>query len=96
MGIFSRDNKSKEDREAARVKARDIANSLLSYKPFVEWAGDVMVRNGFFDSRELTPYCQGVRGGIVKEIEKLMETADDGDKFLANVFKNNVLSGRKR
>jgi hypothetical protein len=80
-----------EERGLERTKLRDRANSLLSYQPFVEWAGDLMCAVGFFgEGRELTPYQQGARGRIVQEIEKLCEFADDGASFLAKVFKEKV------
>jgi len=96
-GVVDITKRGKERRDAAekdRTLWRDIANTLLRHASFRKWAGDVMVRNGFFDSRELTPYAQGVRGGIVKEIERLMELADSGDEFLASVFRDNILKGR--
>lgn len=75
----------------AKTKERDIANSLLKYEPFFEWAGDLMVRIGFFgEGRELTPYQQGCRGRIVQEIERLCEASDSGAEFLARVFKEKV------
>ena len=92
--ITSRGKKRTEDAKRAETRARDIANTLLNHACFKEWAGDVMVRLGFFDNRELTPFCQGMRAGMMREFERLMETADDGDRFLAEVFRNNVLAGR--
>lgn len=84
----------KKDADMERTRLRDMANRLLGDETFVEWAGDVMVRRGFFDGREGTPYSQGARGAIVQEFERLMEFADDGDRFLARVFRDNILSKR--
>lgn len=82
---------TEKERELAKTKLRERANSLLSYGPFVDWAGDLMVSVGFFgEGRELTPYQQGCRGRIVQEIEKLCEAADNGADFLARVFKEKV------
>lgn len=79
------------DVELEKTRLRDRANSLLSYEPFVDWAGDLMASVGFFgEGRELTPYQQGCRGRIVQEIEKLCECADGGADFLARVFKEKV------
>ena len=84
-----------QDKE--RTRQRDIANSLLTFEPFVEWAGDLMVRVGFFgEGREMTPYQQGCRGKIVQEIEKLCEFADDGAFFLARVFNEKVCKNKTR
>lgn len=89
-----RADRKKED-EIERVRAREIANSLLGFEPFVQWAGDLMVRVGFFgEGRELTPYQQGARGKIVQEIERLCEFSDGGAEFLARVFKEKVCKGR--
>ena len=99
MGERFETGRQKERADAARVaatKLRDTANTLVWNDTFREWAGDVLVRNGFFDSRELTPYSQGVRGGIVKEIERLMEAADDGADFLAAVFREKVVGRATR
>jgi len=80
-----------EKREESRTKFREVANSLLTYEPFVEWAGNLMAAVGFFgEGRELTPYQQGARGRIVQEIEKLCEFSDSGAEFLARVFKEKV------
>jgi hypothetical protein len=77
--------------EAERTKRREIANSLLQNEMFFEWAGDLMVRVGFFgEGRELTPYQQGARGKIVQELERLCEDSDVGADFLARVFKEKV------
>ena len=74
------------------TRLRDRANSLLSYEPFVDWIGDLMVSVGFFgEGRELTPYQQGCRGRIVQEVEKLCEQSDNGANFLARIFKEKVL-----
>ena len=74
------------------TRLRDRANSLLSYDPFVDWIGDLMVSVGFFgEGRELTPYQQGCRGRIVQEVEKLCEQSDNGANFLALVFKEKIL-----
>ena len=83
--------------EQERVRLRDRANSLLSYGPFVDWAGDLMAKVGFFgEGRELTPYQQGCRGRIVQEIEKLCEQGDNGADFLAQVFREKILASRTR
>ena len=82
--------KAKEE----RTRMRAMANELLKNETFIEWAGEVMVRRGFFDGREASPYAQGARGAIVQEFEKLMEFADEGDKFLQRVFKDNILNKR--
>lgn len=94
------DNPFKADRkergEQERVKMRELANSLLGFEPFVEWAGDLMVRVGFFgEGRELTPYQQGARGKVVQEIERLCEFSDSGADFLARVFREKVCKGKK-
>lgn len=79
------------------TRLRDRANSLLAYKPFVDWAGDLMAAVGFFgEGRELTPYQQGCRGRIVQEIERLCEQSDNGADFLASVFREKILAGRKQ
>lgn len=81
------------DVELEKTRLRDRANSLLSYEPFVDWAGDLMASVGFFgEGRELTPYQQGCRGRIVQEIEKLCECADGGADFLARVFKEKIVA----
>lgn len=80
-----------KERELAKTKLRERANSLLAYEPFVDWAGDLMASVGFFgEGRELTPYQQGCRGRIVQEIERLCESADNGADFLARVFKEKI------
>lgn len=79
----------RDERERARL--RDRANSLLGFAPFRDWLGDLMVSVGFFgEGRELTPYQQGRRGGVVQEVERLCEFADAGPSFLADVFKGKV------
>ena len=84
---------SSNEQELTRLRER--ANSLLSYGPFVDWAGDLMVSVGFFgEGRELTPFQQGQRGRIVQEIERLAEFADDGADFFAKVFREKVLKGK--
>lgn len=84
---------SSNEQELTRLRER--ANSLLSYGPFVDWAGDLMVSVGFFgEGRELTPFQQGQRGKIVQEIERLAEFADDGADFFAKVFREKVLKGK--
>ena len=84
---------SSNEQELTRLRER--ANSLLSYGPFVDWAGDLMVSVGFFgEGRELTPFQQGQRGKIVQEIERLAELADDGADFFAKVFREKVLKGK--
>lgn len=77
--------------ETERTRRREISNSLLQNDMFFEWAGDLMVRVGFFgEGRELTPYQQGARGKIVQELERLCEDSDVGADFLARVFKEKV------
>jgi hypothetical protein len=93
---FGRRKERSDTARMAATRLRDTANTLIGNAAFREWAGDVLVRNGFFDSRELTPYSQGVRGGIVKEIERLMEAADDGADFLAAVFREKVVGRSTR
>lgn len=84
---------SSNEQELTRLRER--ANSLLSYGPFVDWAGDLMVSVGFFgEGRELTPFQQGQRGKIVQEIERLAEFADDGADFLARVFKDKIIANK--
>lgn len=79
------------------TRLRDRANSLLGYEPFVDWAGDLMESVGFFgEGRELTPYQQGKRGGIVEAIERVAELADNGDAFIARVFKERIVRHEKR
>ena len=91
---FKADRKEKDEQE--RVKMRELANSLLGFEPFVEWAGDLMVRVGFFgEGRELAPYQQGARGKVVQEIERLCEFSDNGADFLARVFREQVCNGKK-
>ena len=86
----SRRASGKKALDATRL--RDRANSLLSYEPFVDWIGDIMVSVGFFgEGRELTPYQQGCRGRIVQEVEKLCEQSDNGANFLARIFKEKIL-----
>lgn len=87
----------KKEVDAERTKLRDMANSLLGFEPFFEWAGDLMARVGFFgEGRELTPYQQGCRGKIVQEIEKLCELSDNGADFLARVFREKILAKSKQ
>lgn len=83
-------------REATRLRER--ANTLLACDAFVDWAGELMAAVGFFgEGRELTPYQQGKRGGIVEAFERVAELADGGDAFLARVFRERVLNnGAKR
>jgi hypothetical protein len=77
--------------ERERTRLRDRANSLLSYEPFVDWAGDLMAAVGFFgEGRELTPYQQGQRGRICQEFERLAEFSDNGAEFLARVFSEKI------
>lgn len=86
-----------EKAEMERTRLRDRANSLLSYEPFVDWAGDLMAAVGFFgEGRELTPYQQGCRGRIVQEMEKLCEASDNGADFLARVFKEKILANKAK
>ena len=86
-----------EEIERERTRLRDRANSLLSYEPFVDWAGDLMAAVGFFgEGRELTPYQQGCRGRIVQEMEKLCECSDNGADFLARVFKEKILASKAK
>ena len=88
-----RNGRKQSDVELEKTRLRDRANSLLSYEPFVDWAGDLMASVGFFgEGRELTPYQQGCRGRIVQEIEKLCESADGGADFLARVFKEKIVA----
>lgn len=83
--------KRKDDRPDEKVRLRSRANTLLSDPTFVDWAGDVMMSVGFFgEGREMTPYQQGYRGAIVRIFEDLAERADDGEKFLAKVFKEKL------
>lgn len=87
----------KKARAEEATRLRERANSLLSYEPFVDWAGDMMVSVGYFgEGREMTPYQQGQRGKMVQEIERLCEFADGGDQFLARVFREKVLKGKVR
>ncbi len=86
---YKAEKRERDERERERLRAR--ANTLLSYGPFKDWLGDLMVSVGYFgEGRELTPYQQGRRGGIVQEVEKLCEFAVDGPEFLAEVFKRKV------
>ena len=90
-----------ERAERERTRAREMANDLLSYGPFVEWAGDAMRDHSYFgEGRELTPYQQGLRGGVVRLFERLVEAADDGAGFLARVFREKIVAqdrtGEKR
>ena len=88
-----RNGRKQADVELEKTRLRDRANSLLSYEPFVDWAGELMASVGFFgEGRELTPYQQGCRGRIVQEIEKLCESADGGADFLARVFKEKIVA----
>lgn len=90
---FIKRERNNEEIERVKTKMRDRANSLLSYEPFVDWAGDLMAAVGFFgEGRELTPYQQGCRGRIVQEIEKLCEASDNGADFLARVFREKILA----
>ena len=83
--------------ELEKTRLRDRANSLLSYEPFVDWAGDLMAAVGFFgEGRELTPYQQGCRGRIVQEMEKLCEASDNGADFLARVFKEKIIANKAK
>ena len=92
---FKADRKEKDEQE--RVKMRELANSLLGFEPFVEWAGDLMVRVGFVgEGRELTPYQQGARGKVVQEIERLCEFSDNGADFLARVFKEKIIANKAK
>ena len=85
------DTPKSDKAKAERTRRREIANSLLQNDMFFEWAGDLMVRVGFFgEGRELTPYQQGARGKIVQELERLCEDSDVGADFLARVFKEKV------
>lgn len=86
--------------EEARKKAtreRDIANTLLANPTFVDWAGDAMVAASYFgEGRELTPYQQGLRGGVVRLFEALAEKSDNGAEFIAKVFSDKVVGGVKK
>ena len=85
-----------KDAEKQTTKLRARANSLLADEVFVDWAGDIMASVGFFgEGRELTAYQQGYRGAIVRIFEDLAERADDGDKFLARVFKEKIKGANK-
>ena len=89
--MFEKAGRRGKDGAAERVKLRDRANTLLSNDAFVDWIGDLMVKASYFgEGRELTPYQQGVRGGIVRAVEELAEIADDGDRFLAKVFREKI------
>ena len=89
--MFDRAAGRKAGSDAEKTKLRDRANSLLGFEPFVDWIGDLMVEASYFgEGRELTPYQQGMRGGVVRAVEKLLETADDGDKVLARVFREKI------
>ncbi len=86
--------KKSSEEQATRLRSR--ANSLLSDEIFVDWAGDIMASVGFFgEGRELSAYQQGYRGAIVRIFEDLAERADDGDKFLARVFKEKIKGANK-
>ena len=92
---FDRAEARKMARSEEQTRLRERANSLLSFEPFVDWAGDMMLSVGFFgEGRELSPYQQGQRGKMVQEIERLCEFADAGDEFLARVFREKVLKGK--
>lgn len=83
-----------ERAERERTRMRELANTLLSFGPFVDWAGDAMRDHSYFgEGRELTPYQQGLRGGVVRLFERLVEAADDGDAFLARVFREKIVGG---
>lgn len=78
------------ERERTRLRAR--ANSLLASPDFVDWIGELMVKYGFFgEGRELTPYMQGKRGGVVEEIERVLEFSDNGDRILGEVFRTRIV-----
>lgn len=88
--VDRREKRAEEARELA-TRLRSRANDLLACDAFVDWAGELMESVGFFgEGRELTPYQQGKRGGIVEAIERVAELADDGDAFLARVFRERV------
>lgn len=94
---FDRAEERKRARGEELTRLRARANSLLSFEPFVDWAGDMMLSVGFFgEGRELSPFQQGQRGKMVQEIERLCEFADGGDEFLARVFREKVLKGKAR
>lgn len=78
------------------TRERDVANTLLSDPVFRDWAGDAMVAHSFFgEGRELTPYQQGIRGGVVRLFEKLAEVSDNGADFIAEVFRTKLVNKEK-
>lgn len=89
--MFDRASSRRLVPEEERTRLRDRANSLLGFEPFVDWLGDLMVEASYFgEGRELTAYQQGLRGGVVRAVEALLETADDGDKVIARVFREKI------
>ena len=89
--MLDRAERRKDAGSDERVRLRDRANTLLANDAFVDWVGDLMVKASYFgEGRELTPYQQGLRGGIVRAVEELAEIADDGDRFLARVFREKI------
>ena len=81
---------------ARATRERDVANTLLANPVFRDWAGDAMVANSFFgEGRELTPYQQGLRGGVVRLFEALAEKSDNGADFIAVVFRTKVVKQEK-
>ena len=85
----------RREADAARAAAgrrRSLADSLLNSADFVEWIGDVLARNGYWDYRELSPYQQGVRNGIAREVQRLAEAADCGAEFMRRVFVDNIVN----
>ena len=83
--------------EMARTRMRDVANTLLANETFVDWAGDAMRDHSYFgEGRELTPYQQGLRGGVVRLFETLAECSDNGAEFLARVFREKIVNTENR
>jgi hypothetical protein len=95
--VGGRGKKADEAARKAETRLRERANALLACDAFVDWAGELMRDVGFFgEGRELTPYQQGKRGGIVEAIERVAELADDGDAFLARVFRDRIINNGAR
>lgn len=80
------------DEAAAKAKAeatavRQLANDLVNFQPFREWAAREMIASGYFGwSKQMTDYQQGRRGGVVDLFERVCEQADDGDGLIREVF----------
>ena len=91
MDMAVRRNRMAETEVERLTRLRERANTLLACDAFVDWAGELMANVGFFgEGRELTPYQQGKRGGIVEALERVAELADDGDAFIARVFRERI------